>query len=394
MTLNFQQVREQVQQLGETALRERHDLEDRQQQAWDLLTGDAIDPNFLRQKISEVVGHDPSLRCAVPCDEPLVSSIACNTQITQGTVMAADGSQIMPDRHAEVLYALINTGLVSMQLGSGEAPAITISSRLWYGEQLNLPSGMIPEPLLNLERDLIERKALAERAASAQPPVFTITDGPLELWGPKESSSEEAREFQKRLSEYLAALQSLEKCQSIPAGYVDKPGANLVVRMLEVAIATPEAMQDMRNYRPLRGVSDAHLYKKLLLPGERSAVFGIQSSPAKNYTGSLSLHFFYLNVGRQDHPALARIEIPAWIAQDDSQVNALHAVLLAQCRMLGNRPYPYLLHRAHETALVNLSEKDQVTQMIIQELLKRGIEVGEKSQKQGLKDQPGRTQWS
>jgi NurA domain len=392
MTLNFQQVREQVQQLGETALRDQRDLEERQKQAWDLLTGDTIDPSFIRQNINDALKHDPSLRCAVPRDEPLASAIACNIQMIRGTIIAADGSQILPDRHAEVQYALINTGLVSMQLGSGEAPVISISSRLWHGEQLFLPGGMMSEPLLSLERDLIERKALAERAASAQPPVFTITDGPLELWGPKETGSEEARQYQKRLSEYLATLRSLEKSQSIPAGYVDKPGANLVVRMLETAIATPEAMQDMRNYRPLHGVSDYHLFQDLLTPGDRSAVFGIQSSPAKNYTGSLALHFFYLNVGRQDHPWLARVEIPAWVAQDNSQLNALQAGLLAQCQVLGGQPYPYLLHRAHETALVNLSEKEQVTQMIIQELYKRGIRVGEKSHKQGLKDQSGRKQ--
>lgn len=390
MTLNFQQVREQVQQLGETALRDQRDLEVRQKQAWDLLTGDTIDPSYIRQIINDALKHDPSLRCAVPRDEPLASAIACNLETIQGTIIAADGSQILPDRHAEVQYALINTGLVSMQLGSGEAPVISISSRLWYGEQLFLPGGMISEPLLSLDRDLIERKALAERAATAQPPVFTITDGPLELWGPKETGSEEARQYQKRLAEYLATLRSLEKNQSIPAGYVDKPGANLVVRMLETAIATPEAMQDMRNYRPLHGVSDYHLFQDLLTPGERSAVFGIQSSPAKNYTGSLALHFFYLNVGRQDHPWLARVEIPAWVAQDNSQVNALQAGLLAQCKVLGGQPYPYLLHRAHETALVNLSEKEQVTQMIIQELYRRGIRVGEKSHKQGLKDQSGR----
>jgi hypothetical protein len=72
-------------------------------------------------------------------------------------------------------------------------------------------------------------------------------------------------------------------------------------------------------------------------------------------------------------------------------LDTLHAVLVSQCRILGSRPYPYLLHRAHEVALVSLDEKDQVISMIMQELRKRGVEVGEKSNKQANKDLGGRT---
>jgi hypothetical protein len=59
--------------------------------------------------------------------------------------------------------------------------------------------------------------------------------------------------------------------------------------------------------------------------------------------------------------------------------------------VMGSRPYPYVLHRAHEAALVKLEEKDQVTQMIVNELQRRGVEVGEMSYKQSAKDLRGRT---
>ncbi len=145
-------------------------------------------------------------------------------------------------------------------------------------------------------------------------------------------------------------------------------------------------MADMRTFRPFRGVTDIELYKDVLQPGERSAIFSIQSRSSKPYQGELGLHFFYLNVGRPGHPYMARVEIPAWVAEDGSMLDNLHAVLVNQCEMIGARRYPYLLHRAHETAVVSLEDKEQVTQMIVNELRKRGLEVAEVSAKQYNKD--------
>jgi len=83
---------------------------------------------------------------------------------------------------------------------------------------------------------------------------------------------------------------------------------------------------------------------------------------------------------------LARVEIPAWVAQDPSMVNALHAILVQQCQIVPTRRYPYLLTRADETAVVSRDEKEQVDNMIAREMHKRGLETSEKSQKQQSKE--------
>ena len=70
---------------------------------------------------------------------------------------------------------------------------------------------------------------------------------------------------------------------------------------------------------------------------------------------------------------------------DEEKLNNLHAVLLNQCRIMGGHPYPYLLHRAHETAVVSLNEKEQLTRMILLELQRRGVETGQESHKQAMK---------
>jgi hypothetical protein len=309
------------------------------------------------------------------------------------TLLAADGSQITPDRHTPVHYGLINVGAIQMRLGSPEPPRLTIRSTLLYADQLYTPTGTLSDDALALQRDLSERKALAELAGGAPPPVITLTDGPVELWGAKDIGGEDGSEFQKSLQVYQEALRELYHLGATTAGYVDKPGADLLVRLLEVAAAPENELKGLKTFHPLRGVKEEDLFSDFLAPDERSAVFAMQSQSARLYHDELGLHFFYLNVGRQDQCRLARVEIPAWVAEDAGRLESLHAALIQQCRAVGERGYPYLLYRAHETAVVKVEEKAQVTQMIIQELMRKGVRVGSLSGKQGLKELPGKKRY-
>jgi hypothetical protein len=395
MSLDFQQIREQVRQLGEGAPAREHALAELRQLARRLLETHAHDLEALRQRVALIVqSHDPSLRCALPVREDLNAHFSLPPLPSQATVLAADGSQITPDRQAEVDYGLINVGAIRMCYGSAAPPTTSISSRLYYGEELYTSTGTLTDATLALRRDLNERTTLADLAAQGAAPAVTFTDGPMELWGAVESTRQEASEFQKSLSEYLQTLSRLQALGAITAGYVDKPAASPVVRLLEANLIPLTELPEIHQLRPLRGVSDLDLYHPLLQEGERSPLFALQSQAVKNYTGSLALHFFYLNVGRAGHPWLARVEVPAWVADNPTMLNDLHAVLIDQCRTMGARPYPYLLHRAHETALVSLPEKEQVTQMIALELRRRGVPVGEQSYKQSAKELQGRTSYN
>jgi hypothetical protein len=86
-----------------------------------------------------------------------------------------------------------------------------------------------------------------------------------------------------------------------------------------------------------------------------------------------------------------RVEIPKWVADDKEKLNLLHSVLVEQCRMMGSKPYPYLLHRAHETAVVKNEEKQQIEQLLAMELRKNNEDVDDGSYKQSAKDLQGRT---
>jgi hypothetical protein len=235
-------------------------------------------------------------------------------------------------------------------------------------------------------RDLAERQKLLDLADNYQAPIVALTDGPVEIWGPKDGSQEA---YRRTLETHLSVLSRLQEKDVSVAGVVDKPGANLVVRLLEIAEMHVEDIKNIRKKSSLRGVSDRWLFKDLP-PGARSAVFGLQSSSRAHYKGSLALYFFYLNTSTDQHPNVVRVEMPAWVAKDEVKLNRLHAALISQCRIMGAKPYPYILHRAHEIAVVTLQDKQQVEQMLMLELRKAGLEVGEPSNKQAAKDLPGR----
>ena len=204
MSLDFQSIREQVKLLGENALILAKQIQNKRELAVELLTNNAQDLLGLRQKVEMVVrNHDPSLRCALPVIEPLTASYPLLELADEVTLIAADGSQITPDRHAEVNFAAINVGAIRLRQGSSAPPKTTVSSKLLYDEQLYSTAGTISEARLALLRDLNERMILTKLAEKATPPVVTFTDGPMELWGGMSGDSEERADFQEKLKQYL-----------------------------------------------------------------------------------------------------------------------------------------------------------------------------------------------
>jgi hypothetical protein len=395
MPIDYQQIYQKIQEIGKGARERKKTLDERQAKARGLLNDYTHALDVLRSRIDAAKAVDQNIRCALPLDEPLASSHPVPVSAIQATLIAADGSQINPDRHAAIQFSLVNVGAITMTLNSGKAPKIDTESELLFGDDL-LPNGIpLSDGMVALKRDVAERTKLDELSKGIQGPIVTFTDGPIELWGAK---GEDAKSYEEYTKKYMGVLSRLQSRGVITAGYVDKPSADLVIRLLEIMTADDEQLQKLGEFHPLRGVSDRWLYGEpknpLLPPGHRSAIFHIQSSSEKNYKGVLSLYFFYLNVGTQGHPWPVRVEIPRWVVDDQEKLNLLHGVLVEQCRMMGSRPYPYLLHRAHETAVVKNEEKQQIEQLLILELRRNNQEVDDGSYKQSAKDRPGRTSYT
>ncbi len=394
MPIDYQQIYETIQEIGKGARERKKTLEERRVLARTLLDTFNAELDMLRMKVETAKAADSNIRCAVPLDEPLASSHPTPDPVPQTTLIAADGSQSIADRHSAVQFCVINVGAITLKPGSGETPSVQVESELFYGDAIE-ENGLTTDGGVALRRDLAERTIIEKLGKTLKGQVVSFTDGTLEIFRTRDVES--AGMYRNTVNAYISVLSRLQERGIISAGYIDKPASNLVVKLLELTqVMLPEELEKLRNAPPLKHVTDRWLFGyqnkdfQLLPPGHRSAVFKLQSNSEKNYKGVLELHFFYLNVGSESHPWPVRVEIPRWVVDDRKQLDLLHAVLVEQCRMMGSKPYPYLLHRAHETAVVKNEEKQQIGQLLTMELRRHDEDVEDGSNKQSAKDRPGR----
>jgi len=388
MPVNYQQIRDAIQKAGQLAPLRDQELRDKREQALSLLDQFALNPIPLLQKAQAALERNPDFRCLLPGSEALNACVAAIPPLSKAILWGADGSQIIPNQHLAVQFGVINVGL--MRMAAGETPRQEIESELLYADDIYTAQGyLVGEEVIALRRDYKERTHLLDAALQDRAPVLTLTDGPLELY----REGKESREYQLLLEQYLGVLSQMADAHVLTAGYVDKPRADLLVRLLELALLSSDQLHEAGRIRPLAGISDAELFARRLPPGQRSAVFSLQSRSSQRFSGRLAIHFFYLNVGRAQQPQVARVEIPAWVAGDPEQVALIHQHLLDQCQQMGAKAYPYILHRAHETALVSYEERERLMNMLQIELLNQGVTPGEISSKQYHKDQPGKTRY-
>jgi len=391
MPIDYQKIFVQIKEIGKNAKERRKKKEEAQASARDLLYFYDSKLDELRAKVDSAKQADSNIRCAYPLlsGENLASSYPVPAPASDVTLIAADGSQIVPNRHDAIQYYVINVGAISMQVGSGNTPEIFTDTELRMLDEFE--DTFFSDSQVALQRDVAERKKLLEVAKKYSGKIIALTEGQLELWGAADDDNN--RDFDKSLQDYLDVLKELEERQVITSGYVDKPGANWVIRLLEIATIPLNELSNLKKYHPLAGVTDLWLFGKILGKHERSAVFALQAKSAEKYKDSLSLHFFYLNVGDARKPKIARVDVPLWVVNNKEALENLHYALIEQTKIMGNEPVPYLLHRAHEIAVVTHREKEEIDQMLAIEIRNHGGEVGEISGKQSAKNLPGKTSY-
>lgn len=390
MPINYQQTYERIKEIGAGTQGRKKKKEEAQSLAQNLLASFDTQLDGLRSKVDSAKHADFHIRCAVPLNESLASSHPVPDSAIQATVIAADGSQIVPNRHDPLQYYVINVGAIAMQIGSGNTPEVVTDTELRVLDEFD--DTYFSDSQVALQRDVAERKKLLEMSGNYSGMIIALTEGQLELWGSVDN--ENAREFEKSLQDYLNVLEQMRQKQIIAGGYVDKPGANWFVKLLEIAGTPADELKNVRKNRLLAGVTDLWLFSQILGEHERSAIFALQAKSAEKYKGALAIHFFYINVGDKKHPKIARVDVPLWVAENPAMLNALHSILIEQSKIMGKAPFPYLLHRAHEIAIVTHREKEDIDRLLSRDILSNGGELAEKSGKQSAKDLKGRTRYA
>jgi hypothetical protein len=392
MPINYHQVQKQMPLFCERAAKHHQSVLSAARLLLDLLDRSGKQANELAGFVEAESMANKMLRCAKPHQEPPAGVHELPEFHESVTLIGADGSQINPSRHRQVDFGLINVATICMRTGMDAAPIIDTESTLLDNYELTAGNIALTENIIALERDIRERAALLSHSLEYSPPPVTLTDGPLELF----RETNETSLIEKKLGEYISILTRFYDKRIMTAGYVDRPQSDLVTRMLKLYLNKNSArsVQEDTNLEYIK-VADANLFNVILLnPGARSAVFAIQSPWANHFKDVLALCFFYMNVSRSEQPYLARVELPAWCANSPILLDTLQAVVFQQCEIMGIRPYPYILHRAHEVALVTFEETAQLDSTLAIKLQQLGTPSGMKSNKQSAKDLPGRGRYT
>jgi hypothetical protein len=380
MTLELNQVAPQVKAMGRSLAEQSPARNEAVQKAQALLQQFSAEYTALDERIKLAESVQQKLRFdwvgAAPTAEALAETHPLPPCPARVTVIASDGSQILPNRHTITLYYLINIGSIVYRHGSNRKPdTYNPKPLLCYApEDLFDEQGRLISPgEVNVKRDLAELKVLIELAPAytrvGTEPVITLIDGQLTLRVIDLPFDQQ----KKRQDEYIKMLDSLRETKALVAGYVDRPRSTFALNLMHLASLEPQAItEESLRQTPFRHLTDLDLFD-FLGPGERSAIFGIKGKNYENYgQAGHAVHFFYLNVGHNENaPQLARIEIPAWIAADPQAIDTLHAAIVRQARITGS--YPYVLSRAHELAVISAEEREAVEMMLAVEMRRQGL---------------------
>ena len=380
MTLELNEVAAQVKAMGQSLADQGPKRDEAGLTARELLKQFSTEFEALNDRIQRA-GRVQQLRFdwvgAAPTTESLDARFPLPTCPEQYTIVASDGSQILPNRHAITLYYLINVGSIVYRHGSGEKPqAYNPPPQLYYTPEdvLDAQGRLISPGEVNVKRDLAELQVLVDLAAQAcehppTPPVIALMDGQLSLRVIDLPFNQQGQ----RQEEYIAMLQKLHQIGAVIAGYVDRPRSTFVLALMHLASLEPETINE-ENLRqnPFLHLTDLDLFN-FLGPGERSAMFVVKGKNFQIYhQHEQGLHFFYLNVSANPaDPHLARVEVPVWLAADTVAIDVLHAAIVDQARLTGG--YPYVLTRADELAVISGEEHEALEMMLAIEMRRLGL---------------------
>ncbi len=392
MTLEFQKLTTLVERMGQDLANQERDLESKTDLALQIMAAyadQAYLPHIL-ERVQDAIDKDAGYRGARPLDEPIMNVYPAAPLPDSATIVAVDGSQIPPDVHGAALYYLINIGAIAIRHGSGEPPDVFSEPALYYDSEYiqTQDHGLISLATVSARRTVAEMATLSERAwllRGEARPLLALFDGALLLF----PLSPEVPGREQLENVYFSAMTRLLEVKAGLAGYIDRPRSSFIVSLLHLLdIPADEVSRSMlATDGRLEGLQDIQVYRTLLGPSERSALF-VQMSPQnkdfrKKAGETHEIAFFYINLAASGEPAkIARVEVPMWVANDREWVAELQALIYQQCQQLMTR-YPYVLTRADELAVVKREEVRQLNTMIQVAMARHGLSPTESEKQAG-----------
>lgn len=383
MSLELNRLTRRVDEMGEKIVQRRNDTQKRGAEALKLLDANPDVTEELHRKIEKARQIDEWRRGAKPLGERLDERCLPTMEAAEAVLIAADGSQIFPDRHGITTYYLVNTGTIVLRKGSGLAPACESTPEIYFEtDDVYDEDQLVSNEDISLIRSRREIEALARLAEEERTnlggdlsmPIIALIDGPLLPWlRPDPRRSDKINE---EIDFVIAQLDRLRKAHAIPIGYIDRPGSAFVLRILELLSLPIEEItrESLRRGRYV-GLTDRVLFDDLA-PNERTGLFTPYTNTNDRYQARSNgdrITFAYLNVAhpsRGERSIIARIEIPGWVAARPDLLDLAQVAIYDNCEPMG---YPYVLARAHELAVVTQGDKAELDSLLAQVMLRNGL---------------------
>jgi NurA domain len=310
--------------------------------------------------------------------EPLDTRIAIEVAPSAHTVIATDGSQIAPSHHEIAYCYLLNVGRIILHYGQSKLPLLDSLPEVFYEAEDLYRSrqwGIRTEEWMGYRRTASESSILAELGVALAPisvPTIAMVDGSLLYWFLEPLPAEARDEI---LTPILAAWDQLRSLNIPSVGYISasRSGESLnFLRFQTCAYLAPDCMTNcsgLNSLAPcqvLEPLKDASLWGRLLQPGQRSPLWK-SSARIQEFYGDHAIHFCYVHVGSE----IARVEVPAWVANDAEMLDSALSLVLAQVQK--GYGYPVALAEAHNQAVVRGGDRSRFFALLEQQMIKAGL---------------------
>jgi len=345
--------------------------------------------------------------------EPLDTRAPLPLAPAQHSVLATDGSQIAPSHHEIAYCYLINVGRVLLHYGQNRHPLLDSLPEVFYRpEDLHLSRqwGIRTEEWMGYRRTASEATALAELAQSflaqsletstlalsatssqakssakraqrtaqtatlAPPhiPALAMVDGSLTHWF-LDPLPAEARD--RILTPILEAWETLRTLRIPLVGYISAARSGEALNFLRLHTC-PKEQPDCQTHCPgqtdnapcqvFAPLRDTALWSLILEPGQRSALWR-SSARVLDWYDHHRTYFCYVHMGSE----VARVEFPAWVAEDASLLNTALSLTMAQVQK--GFGYPVTLAEAHNQAVVRGGDRARFFALLEQQMIRAGL---------------------
>jgi NurA domain len=236
--------------------------------------------------------------------------------------------------------------------------------------------GIRTEEWMGYRRTVSEAVVLAELGQEscdvANSPTLAMVDGSLIHWF-LEPLPGDARD--RILPPMLDAWEQLRKARIPLVGYLSAARSGEALNFLRLHTC-PYMAPDCNThcsgqtdqapcqvFSPLR---DTALWSMLLQPGQRSLIWRSSAKILEVY-GDHAIYFCYVHMGSE----VARIEFPAWVAEDAALLETALSLTLTQVQK--GYGYPVALAEAHNQAVVRGGDRARFFAILEQQMIRAGL---------------------